>query len=130
MLRHRFARVAQTGFMLLRNPEGRRRRVGGANWPERRLFEQVQARNANFVLLRQALAEIRASQCDADAAERYLRQLPDLAIHCRWLRQPSPFAVAWTQPGVGDTGQTQSPAEALMQLHAELTRGQGDAHAG
>jgi len=27
--------------MLLRNPLGRRRRVGGADWGERRLFEQV-----------------------------------------------------------------------------------------
>ena len=34
--------------MLLRNPEGRRRRVGGRDWPERRLFEQVRVHDARF----------------------------------------------------------------------------------
>ena len=59
-LRQRFGRVAQTGLMLLRNPLGRRRRVGGRDWGERRLFDQVQARDPDFVLLRQAVREVRA----------------------------------------------------------------------
>ncbi|HYT91012.1 MAG TPA: DEAD/DEAH box helicase, partial [Gemmataceae bacterium] len=36
--RERFRRVATTGLMLLRNPLGRRRRVGGPNWGEEQLF--------------------------------------------------------------------------------------------
>ena len=40
-LRERFRCVALTGLMLLRNPLGRRRRVGGRDWAERQLFEQV-----------------------------------------------------------------------------------------
>jgi ATP-dependent Lhr-like helicase len=127
MLRSRFSRVAQTGLMLLRNPEGRRRRVGGRDWPQRRLFEQVRGRDADFVLLRQALAEVRTELCDVDAAEQYVEQLPSLAVRCRWLRQPSPFAMAWTQPGLAEAVPLQSPAEALLQLHAELTGGTGDA---
>ncbi len=130
MLRARFARVAQTGLMVLRNPEGRRQRVGGADWPGRRLFEQVRAHDAEFVLLRQALAEVRAEQCDFETAGQYAAGLPSLAVRCRSLRQPSPFAAAWTQPGVGEAGTTQTPAEALHRLHAELTGGAGDASAG
>ncbi len=45
LIRGRFNRVAQTGLMLLRNPLGRKRRVGGRDWGERRLFEQVRARS-------------------------------------------------------------------------------------
>jgi ATP-dependent Lhr-like helicase len=130
MLRGRFARVAQTGLMLLRNPQGRRRRVGGADWPGRRLFEQVRTRDVEFVLLRQALAEVRAELCDADAALQYVTGLPSLAVRCRWLRQPSPFAAAWTQASAGEVGTTQTPAEALRRLHAELTGGADHAGAG
>ena len=120
MLRRRFSRVAQTGLMILRNPEGRRRRVGGADWPQRRLFEQVRVHDEQFVLLRQALAEVRGELCDIQTATQYVEQLPRLAVRCRWLRQPSPFARAWTQPDVGEPGVTATPAEALQQLHAEL----------
>jgi ATP-dependent Lhr-like helicase len=121
-LRGRFTRVAQTGLMLLRNPEGRRQRVGGPGWADRRLFEQVRQRDADFVLLRQALAEVRAGLCDADAAAAYAAGLPRLEVRCRWLRQPSPFAAAWTQPGVGEEAFAPTPAEALQRLHEELTR--------
>ncbi len=64
LLRQRFQRVAFTGLMLLRNPLGRKRKVGGQDWGERTLFEQVQARDADFVLLRQAAREIRTDWCD------------------------------------------------------------------
>src|SRR5262249_9445632 len=53
-LRQRFERVAQTGLMVLRNPLGPRRKVGGKHWTERRLFDQVRAVEPDFVLLRQA----------------------------------------------------------------------------
>jgi ATP-dependent Lhr-like helicase len=51
-VRSRFAAVAQTGLMLLRTPLGGRRKVGGEGWAARRLYEQVRARDADFVLLR------------------------------------------------------------------------------
>jgi ATP-dependent Lhr-like helicase len=126
MLRTRFARVAQTGLMLLRNPVGRKQRVGGADWPGRRLFEQVRLLDSDFILLRQALAEVRAELCDAGAAVQYAAHLPGLAVRCRSLREPSPFAAAWTQPDAGELPVMQTPAEALQRLHAELTGG-GDA---
>ena len=61
--------------MLLRNPLGRRqgRRAG---WPERRLFEQVRVAGREFVLLRQALREVRAEMCDAGPAIEYLGSCP------------------------------------------------------
>src|SRR5205823_2595585 len=62
-LRERFRRVALTGLMLLRNPLGKRRRVGGHDWPERRLFDQVRAADPEFVLLRQAEGEVRDEMC-------------------------------------------------------------------
>src|SRR5262249_34678333 len=58
VLRQRFQRVALTGLMLLRHPLGRKRRVGGRDWAQRRLFEQVRARLPDFVLLRQAEREV------------------------------------------------------------------------
>jgi len=38
--------------------------VGGRTWGQRQLFEQVRAHNAGFVLLRQALREVRAGWCE------------------------------------------------------------------
>src|SRR5205814_2146466 len=75
-LKERFRCVALTGLMLLRNPLGQRRRVGGRDWAERRLFEQVRARDSEFVLLRQALREVRQETVDADTARSFLNELP------------------------------------------------------
>src|SRR5262249_42903061 len=72
-LRERFQRVAQTGLMLLRQPLGQTRRVGGRDWGARRLFEKIQASDRDFVLLRQARREVRAELCDAVAAGEYVR---------------------------------------------------------
>ncbi len=122
-LRSRFDRVARTGLMLLRQPKGGRRKVGGADWAQRRLFELVQAHDADFVLIRQALRELRQDLCDADAAEDYARALPRITLRVRKLSCPSPFAETWSQrePVVG--GEIISPADALARLHAELIGG-------
>ncbi len=120
LLRGRFQRVAQTGLMLLRNPLGRKRRVGGQDWGERRLFEQVQGHDPDFVLLRQAGREVRAEWCDVRTAREYLDRLPGLAVRCRWLAQVSPFASNWTQAEVGEPERLESPAESLQRLHAAL----------
>ncbi len=121
LLRERFQQVAQTGLMLLRNPVGGRRRVGGRTWGERRLFDRVRAADPDFVLLRQALREVRSERCDADAARAYLGELPRCAIHLRVLSHTSPFARHWTQRDEGPTEEIDTPEEALVKLHALLT---------
>src|SRR5262249_35842179 len=128
-LRERFRRVALTGLMLLRNPAGRRRKVGGRDWPERRLFEQVRAGDPGFVLLRQALSEVRDECCDADTARAYVADLPGRHVRFRYLAHVSPFAEHWTQQAVGPAETADSPAEALRRLHDALSGGVVD-HAG
>jgi ATP-dependent Lhr-like helicase len=122
-LRERFRRSAIVGLMLLRNPLGQRRRVGGPDWAERRLFDQVQTTDPDFVLLRQARREVRAEVCDAGAARVFLEELPRLRLCCRRLAQPSPFVEAWTQLAAGPVESVESPDEALRRLHAALTGG-------
>jgi ATP-dependent Lhr-like helicase len=126
-LRERFQMVAQTGLMLLRQPLGQRRRVGGSNWGARRLFDKVQAYDSDFLLLRQALREVRSECCDLDAAGRFARDLEILPIRCRWLSYPSPFVESWTQLASGPVEKVETPAEALQRLHAMLTEEANDA---
>jgi ATP-dependent Lhr-like helicase len=128
-LRERFRCVALTGLMLLRNPLGGRRRVGGPDWAERRLFAQVATAEPDFILLRQARREVREDFCDADAAAAFLEELPRWTIRCRRLAAVSPFAAGWTQAAAGPLGIVDTPEEALRQLHAALT-GQGGSDAG
>src|SRR5262249_40169540 len=128
-LRERFRRVALTGLMLLRNPLGRRRRVGGDDWAERRLFGEVRAGDPNFVLLRQALREVRQGGCGAHAAPGFLGELPRLTLRCRRLPRVSPFVESWTQVVAGPVQSVESPADALRKLHAALT-GAGGANEG
>jgi ATP-dependent Lhr-like helicase len=120
MTRERFQRVATTGLMLLRQPLNGRRHVGGRDWAERRLFDQVQAKEPDFVLLRQAMHEVLTETCDSAAALAYVHNLPRLTIRCRRLNQPSPFAQHWTQVKEGPDDSVINPATALERLHAEL----------
>jgi ATP-dependent Lhr-like helicase len=125
-VRGRFRCVALTGLMLLRNPLGRRRRVGGGEWTQRRLFEQVQARDPQFVLLRQAEREVRSEVSDLAAALEFAQGLARRPLRCRWLPYPSPFVAAWTQEGEGAAETVESPADVLWRLHQTLTGGAGD----
>lgn len=120
-LRERFRRVALTGLMLLRNPLGGRRRVGGSDWAERRLFDLVADAEPEFVLLRQAEREAREEHCDAVSARAYLEQLTRLPIRCRPLAQTSPFAAGWTTATVPAVEPVETPVKALRQLHVMLT---------
>jgi ATP-dependent Lhr-like helicase len=127
-LAERFRRVAQTGLMVLRNPIGGRRRVGGDDWVERRLFAQLTATEPDFVLLRQARREIRAESCDAAAARDFVKELPRWNVRLRTLAGASPFAAAWTQQAIGPMETVEGPVEALQRLHAALTaNGERDA---
>jgi ATP-dependent Lhr-like helicase len=122
-LRERFRRVALTGLMLLRNPQGRRRRVGGIDWAQRRLFDKVRDTAPDFVLLRQAEREVRDEACDLEGARAFLRDLPRLTVRCRVLPQVSPFAESWTQQGPGPVETVETPTEALERLHSLLVSG-------
>ncbi len=119
-LRERFRRVAFTGLMLLRNPVGKRRRVGGPEWGAHQLFDRVRRHDPAFLLVRQAEREVRSDLCDATTARLYLEKLPTLALRCRWLSAASPFARAWTQPLEVATDPLVAPGEALQRLHAAL----------
>jgi Lhr-like helicase len=121
LVRERFRQVALTGLMLLRNPIGRRRKVGGHDWAERRLFEQVTAVDLNFVLLRQARREVGQEVCDGAAALAYLGKLPGLAVRCRWLGCCSPFAEGWSRMEPAAAEPRESPEQALRRLHSALT---------
>jgi ATP-dependent Lhr-like helicase len=125
LLRERFRRAVLIGLMLLRNPLGSRRKVGGADWPERRLFDQVRAADSDFVLLRQARREVREECLDVAMARAYAQEMPRRALRCRRLAQPSPFAEGWTQQLVGAVETSVDPADALQRLHAALTGGCG-----
>jgi Lhr-like helicase len=129
LLRDRFQRVALTGLMLLRNPLGQRRRVGGADWAGRHLFDRVRAHDADFVLLRQALREVRSDCCDIPTALQYAEELRRLPVRCRWLTGISPFVESWTQLAAGSAAEIETPEEALRRLH-EALMGNGRDHAG
>lgn len=118
-LRERFRCTAMTGLMLLRNPLGRRRRVGGRDWAKRRMFEQVRLADPDFVLLRQARREVEQEMVDAAAARNFLRELPRRTLRWRILPQPSPLAEGWTQAVAGPATMVETPAEILQRLHAE-----------
>jgi ATP-dependent Lhr-like helicase len=120
LYRERFQQVAYTGLMLLRNPLGRRRRVGGRDWAERCLFDQVKVADPEFVLLRQAHREIRRESCDLEAALDYVGQLRKLTIRCRCLSRPSPLAESWTQAAQEAEDAPRSPQEALQDYLHDL----------
>jgi ATP-dependent Lhr-like helicase len=106
LLARQFGRVAQTGLMVLRNPAGRKRKVGGRDWTERRLFEQIRARIPDFILLRQARQEAAAAACDLEAALAFVTALASMPIRVRRLAGPSPFGECLLGGGMGRTAIT------------------------
>ena len=99
LLRLHFDRVAQTGLMVLRNPAGRKRKVGGKDWTQRRLFEQIRACVSDFVLLRQAEREALISTCDSAGACAFVEYLAALPIRLRHLAHLSPFGESLLRVG-------------------------------
>jgi putative SbcD/Mre11-related phosphoesterase len=81
--------------MLLRQPLGRRRTVGGRHWAGRRLFHWLRFADPHFPLLRQAIQDTFLGVCDVESAEHCLRRLRERPLLIRHLEQPSPFAEAW-----------------------------------
>jgi len=108
LLQQTFARIAQTGLMVLRNPAGRKRKVGGKDWTERRLFNQIRERVSDFVLLRQAEREAIHGTCDLASALAFVEQLSRLPIQVRHLAKPSPFGESLLNGGMGGEAITAS----------------------
>jgi ATP-dependent Lhr-like helicase len=122
LLRERFRRVALTGLMLLRNPLGRKLQVGGSDWAERRLFEQVSAGDRDFVLLRQARREVLEECLDIDSALGFLDNVQRSFLHLRWLPCISPLAEAWTQMDFPPEEPPEDVTEILERLQAAFGR--------
>src|SRR5262249_53514688 len=119
-LRDRFRQAALIGLMLLRNPLGGPRRVGGVSWAERRLFGRVRQADPDFVLLGQALREMREEVCDLPAALTFAREVANWSLHCRVLPAISPFAESWTQVAAGPLESCETPSEVLMRYQESL----------
>lgn len=123
----RFRHVASTGLMVLRNPEGGRRRVGGLLWVSSRLYPLVKAACPGHPLLRETRREILEDLLDTPRALSWLAQRP--RVRFRVLDGLSPFAAAWIDPGEAEPLQFESPSEALRRLHARLSAEPGGRHA-
>ena len=123
----RFRHVAGTALMVLRNPEGGRRRVGGLLWVSNRLYPLVKAACPDHPLLRETRREVLEDLLDAPAALAWLATRPTPRF--RALDAPSPFASAWIEPGAvgpgggGEALRFETPADALRRLHARLAPG-------
>jgi ATP-dependent Lhr-like helicase len=125
LFRQRFDRVAKTGLMVLRNPLGRARRVGGTGWAQERLPDLLRARDPEFVLLRQTRRELEQECCDAEAALAFLEQAARRPIRLRRLARPSPFAQALTQNDDSPAEILPTATEALLELQRQLLEGAG-----
>lgn len=99
LTRARFGHIARTGLMVLRQPLGGPRKVGGRDWIERRLFDQILAVDSDFALLRQARRETLASVLDATTAGEHLEVMTRLPMSVRCLSEVSPIAAAWLDAG-------------------------------
>jgi len=104
--------------MVLRNPEGGRRRVGGLLWVSTRLYPLVKAACPDHPLLRETRREVLEDVLDAPTALAWLAERPP--VRFRALEGLSPFAAAWIDPGAAEPLRYESPAEALRRLHARL----------
>ena len=126
LLAQRFRYVAATGFMVLKNPErGRKVRVGGLNWVSSRLYPLVKAACPTHPLLRETRREVLEDLLDVPYALRWLQTGPSFVL--RRLQTISPFAAAWIMASADEALRFESPASALMRLHARMTTsGQGE----
>jgi ATP-dependent Lhr-like helicase len=115
----RFRHVASTALMVLKNPEGgKKRRVGGLLWVSNRLYPLVKAACPEHPLLRETRREVLEDLLDAPAALSWLETLP--AVRLRLLDGLSPFAQAWIDPSTPEPFRFESPGDALRRLHARL----------
>ncbi len=124
LLARRFRQVAATALMVLRRPEGGRRRVGGLHWVSTRLYPLVQAACPDHPLLRETRREVLDDLLDTHSAQAWLATRP--AIRLCVLDAPSPFTSAWIDPGESELVRFDEPGDALKRLHARLTAAAGE----
>ena len=117
----RFRHVAGTALMVLRNPEGGRRRVGGLLWVSTRLYPLVKAACPDHPLLRETRREVLEELLNAPSARSWFATNPKVCF--RVLDGLSPFASAWIEPGQPEALAFESPADALRHLHARIAGG-------
>ncbi len=120
LLRQSFGRVCQTGLMVLRQPHGRRRKVGGRDWAERQLFPQLQTLAPDVLLLRQAEREAEEELGERDLALAFLADWATRPLKLRRLSQPAPFGESLLQAGQTTVEIPPEPADVLQHFHAEL----------
>jgi len=123
LLARRFRHVAATALMVLRRPEGGRRRVGSLLWVSTRLYPLVQAACPDHPLLRETRREVLDDLLDTRSALAWLTTRP--AVRLRVLEAPSPFASTWIDPGESELLRFEEPGDALRRLHARLTAAVG-----
>jgi len=120
LLARRFRHVASTALMVLRNPDGGRTRVGGLLWASTRLYPLVKAACPDHPLLRETRREVLDDRLDAPSALAWLATRP--VARFRTLDGPSPFTLAWIDPGspAAESVRFEAPGDALRRLHARL----------
>ena len=118
LLGRRFRHVAATALMVLRNPEGKRTRVGGMGWVGQRLYPLVLAACPDHPLIRETRREVLDDLLDTRSALAWLATGPTLRF--RSLDAPSPFASAWIDPAGPEPLRYESAGDALERLHARL----------
>jgi ATP-dependent Lhr-like helicase len=121
----RFRHVAATALMVLRNPDGKRTRVGGMLWVAQRLYPLVRAACPDHPLLRETTREVLNDVLDVRSALEWLATAP--VIRFRTLPAPSPFAAAWVDPSGPEPLRFESADDALGRLHARLVGPTGEA---
>jgi ATP-dependent Lhr-like helicase len=109
--------------MVLRNPDGKRTRVGGMLWVANRLYPLVRAACPDHPLIREAQREVLNDLLDTRSALAWLASGPE--VRFRSLPAPSPFAAAWVNPAGPEPVRFESADDALSRLHARLV---GQAH--
>ena len=114
----RFRHVASTALMVLRNPEGGRRRVGGLLWVSTRLYPLVKMACPDHPLLRETRREVLFDLLDTPSAVDWIASQPEIRL--RKLDGLSPFALAWIEPGQAEPVRYDTPAAALRRLHARV----------
>jgi ATP-dependent Lhr-like helicase len=121
LIASRFQHTASTGFMVLKNVEGGKVRVGGQDWVSRRLYPVVAETCPTHPLLREARRETLEDILDLPSASLWLCSRPKPRL--RMLKRASPFTQAWIEPFGSDTAepiQYESADDALKRLHERL----------
>jgi ATP-dependent Lhr-like helicase len=118
LLARRFRHVATTAMMVLKNPEGGKKRVGGLNWVSQRLYPLVKAASPDHPLLRETHRDVLNDLFDTSALLDWLSSKPKLIL--RNLSAPSPFTIAWIAPSPHEVIAIETAESALERLHARL----------